>query len=101
MKFKIIATLLIFVGLIVSPVFAKKDKTNPLPPGLQKKAEKGKPLPPGWQKKLVKGKILDDAVYNRGHIVVPVDSHGLITIRVEGKIVQLINATREIVEILQ
>jgi len=40
-------------------------------------------------------------VYQHGQIVVPVDSRGLVTIRVEGKLIRLYQASREIVEILK
>lgn len=101
MKLKIIIPLLIIAVVIANPVYAKNDKAKHLPPGLQKKADKGKPLPPGWQKKLAKGEILDIAVYERGKIIVPADSQGVVTIQIEDKVVSLIKATREIVEVLQ
>lgn len=88
------------VALAAAPAQAKKDH-NQLPPGLQKKADRGQPLPPGWQKKLVVGEPLDTEVYTAGQVVVPVDNEGIITLRVGGKLIRLIEATREIVEILQ
>ena len=103
MKIVHIITLTLCLGLIATPVYAKheKNKNKQLPPGLQKKVQKGKPLPPGWQKKLAKGEIMDKYIYQRGEIVVPVDTRGLITIRIEGKLVRLYDATREIVEVLE
>lgn len=101
MKIRYIITLIILAGFIATPVCAKQDKSKQLPPGLQKKAAKGEPLPPGWQKKLVKGEILDQEIYQHRQVVVPVDSQGLLTIRLEGKLVRLFEATREIVEILE
>jgi hypothetical protein len=105
MKINNIIIFAVLASFIAAPVYAKKDKDkdkgNQLPPGLQKKAEKGKPLPPGWQKKLAKGEIMDKDVYRQSQIVVPVDSHGLVTVRIEGKLVKLYKATREIVEILE
>ena len=101
MKITNIITLIILTTLFTGTSFAKNDKTSQLPPGLQKKAAKGKPLPPGWQKKLAKGEILDKEVYNRSKVVVPVDSRGLLTIRVEGKLVKLYEATREVAEVLE
>ena len=93
-------TLLVLSGLMTSPVNAKQDKGKQLPPGLQKKVERGQSLPPGWQKKLSKGEILDKYIYQQGQVVIPVDKHGLITIRLEGKLVRLYEATREVVEVL-
>jgi len=92
----IIAMSLSFSGV----AFAKNDKEKSLPPGLQKKENKGKPLPPGWQKKLAVGEILEQEVYKKGNVVVKDIGDGLITIKVEGKIIKLIENTREIVEIL-
>jgi hypothetical protein len=102
MKIKDIVTLLILAGLISGPVYAKNDndKGKQLPQGLQKKVDKGEPLPPGWQKKLVKGKVLEYDIYRHSDIVIPIDSNGLLTVRIEGKLVRLYEATREIVEIM-
>ncbi len=91
---------MILASLIASPVYAKKDKGKQLPPGLQKKVERGQSLPPGWQKKLAKGEVMDKNVYQQSQVVVPLDSRGLVTIRIEGKLVKLYKATREIVEVL-
>jgi len=103
MKTTISITLFIIIGIAISPVYAKNNKhqDKQLPPGLQKKAMKGKPLPPGWQKKLAKGEIMDKNVYRQSVIVVPVDKKGLLTVRIEGKLVTLYEATREIVEVFK
>ncbi len=79
--------------------YAKDDKARSLPPGLQKKAERGQSLPPGWQKKLIVGDILDSDIYRHGKIVTT-DDNGLVTISVEGRLIKLVQNTREIVEIL-
>jgi len=101
MQIKTIVTAVILTGLIISPVYAKNIKNKQLPPGLQKKANKGVALPPGWQKKLAKGEIMDKAVYQQSKVIVPVDSRGLITVRIEGKLIKLFKATREVVEVLE
>ena len=93
-------TLLLLFFLMAGAAYAKKDGRDQLPPGLQKKAERDHSLPPGWQKKLAKGKILDKDIYEQGHVVIPVDKHGLVTIRLEGRLVKLYEATREVVEVL-
>ena len=102
MNLKNIITVAVVICLSSTPVFAKKekDKNNQLPQGLQKKLDRGGSLPPGWQKKLVKGDVLEQPIYSQSEIVIPVDSEGLLTVRVEGKLVKLIQATREIVEIV-
>lgn len=94
-------TALLCVGALFSlPLQAKNDKHSDLPPGLQKKVQKGKPLPPGWQKKLKVGERLDRRVYEQSVVIVPKDRNGLMTIRVEGKVIRLVAATMEIVNIL-
>ncbi len=101
MKLSRFILLIAAMGLLTSPVYAKKDKHNQLPPGLQKKQMKGKSLPPGWEKKLAKGEILNKEVYKQSQIVIPVDKKGLLTIKVEGKLIKLYEATREIVEVFE
>jgi hypothetical protein len=102
MNLKNIIALAIMLSLSSTPVLAKneKGKNNPLPQGLQMKLDRGGSLPPGWQKKLVKGEILEKPIYNHSEVVIPLDSEGMLTVRVEGKLIRLIEATREIVEIL-
>ncbi len=39
-------------------------------------------------------------IYRHSDIVIPIDSNGLLTVRIEGKLVRLYEATREIVEIM-
>lgn len=75
-----------------------KDKS--LPPGIEKKYERTGELPPGWDKKLAVGNRLDRDIYNHARIIVPLGEDGLVTVHIENKVVRLIQATREIVEIL-
>lgn len=77
-----------------------QSSSSSLPYGLQKKLNRGQSLPPGWQKKLRVGSVLNVQIYRHGEIVVPLDRHGLVVIRVEGKLIRLYQATREIAEIL-
>lgn len=99
-KTKLIITVLIVVFSFSGLAHAKKDKQKKLPPGLQKKAAQGKALPPGWQKKVTVGETLDRDVYKEGNVVASDKDKGLVTIRVEGKLIRVIENTREIVEIL-
>ncbi len=102
MKMKLALTLLIVAGFISAPLYAKKpQKMKQLPHGLQKKVERGKPLPPGWQKKIARGEVLDSETYKRGKVIVPLDKNGLVTMQVDGKVVRLFKATREIFDVLQ
>jgi len=103
MRLKNFMTVLLSIGLLVSPLYAHSGsgKAKLLPLGLQKKIEKGQSLPPGWQKKLIVGERLESSIYQQGDIVIPLDSKGLLTISLEGKLVRLVKATREIVEILE
>ena len=101
MNLKNMITLAVVICVSSTPVFAKKekDKNKQLPQGLQMKLDRGGSLPPGWQKKLAKGEVLEESVYNHGVVVIPIDSDGMLTVRIEGKLIKLIEATREIVEI--
>jgi len=89
-------------ALLANPVLAgnKGQGDDALPPGLQKKVARGEPLPPGWQKKLKVGEPLSRDVYSHREVVVPIDDEGLVTVRIEGKLIRLIDATREVVELL-
>ncbi|MBU2706061.1 hypothetical protein KCM76_08700 [Zooshikella marina] len=103
MKYLLTSLLIIYLNSMISPALAKNDKHhdnyNSLPPGLQKNVNRGKPLPPGWQKKLGKGDILDDSIYVRGKVVVPLGRDGAITINVDGTFIKLYEHTREIIDI--
>lgn len=85
---------------------SKKDKA--LPPGMQKKMAHGGALPPGWQKKLQRGQMIDPLVYAQCKALepqliarLPVGPAGTVTVYVEGRIVRLLEKTREIVDILE
>jgi len=95
--------LILFVSLFalsISVNAKNNHKDKPLPPGLQKKQQQGKPLPPGWQKKLHKGHILDVNVYHHAKIVIPVNSHGVITVTIDGRLLKLDKISRKILDIL-
>ncbi|TKB50296.1 hypothetical protein FCL40_03805 [Ferrimonas sediminicola] len=82
-----------------APAFAKHHNQDGLPPGLQKKAARGQSLPPGWQKKLSVGQMIDDDLYRHGRVIAR-DDKGLVTVSIEGKLVRIIEDTREIVKVL-
>lgn len=100
------STLASAVGLCLivgaGPAFANhhKEKHNGLPPGLQKKVDRGQPLPPGWQKKVSQGAILELDLFKLAHVVRPPDPLGVLTLRLEDKILRVHEKTREIIEIL-
>ncbi len=75
-------------------------KHQSLPPGLEKNVKAGKSLPPGWAKKLAVGERLDHEVYEHASVVTS-DDDGLVTIKVEGKLIQIMENTLEIVDILE
>ncbi len=88
----------------------KDGKQKPLPPGLQKKAARGKELPPGWQTKIARGEVMPETIYAAGRPLtaetrkqwrLPADPRGTVTIDVDGEIVRVVQATREIVDILR
>lgn len=78
-----------------------------LPKGLQKKYQRTGELPPGWQKKLNRGQVLPKDIYHYGHELpvdlrrsLPLGPVGSKVIKVEGRIIRLMESTREIVDIL-
>ncbi|MCB5227401.1 hypothetical protein JAO78_011330 [Alishewanella sp. 16-MA] len=87
--------------LLSHSAMAKPEHEKGLPPGLEKKLEKGKPLPPGWQKKLSVGQYLQDDYYRRSTVLKRPNADGIITIQVEGTIIELFEHSREIVRILE
>ena len=81
----------------------KGKKSKGLPPGLAKKVARGGELPPGWQKKCVRGEIMPIEVHRHclplpPEIVVklPPPPAGTILVAIDGKVVRLAKATREI-----
>src|SRR5262245_16833984 len=85
-----------------------KGKAKSLPPGLAKKAARGEDLPPGWQKKVVKGEIMPVEVYRECQplpqevtVKLPTPPTGTILVTIEGKIVRLLQATREILDVFE
>ena len=99
MKYKLLV-FSITLAFLNTPALGKHDKHDNLPPGLAKNQKRGKPLPPGWQKKLHRGDIIDADIYAHASIVVPVDSHGHLTVSIEGHLFKLEKATRKILKIL-
>ncbi|OZG74194.1 hypothetical protein BTA51_04025 [Hahella sp. CCB-MM4] len=89
-------------AVIPGVAMAKNNKSEEksLPPGLEKQQSRGKALPPGWEKKLNKGAILDPVVYEQGEVVDRDESTGTVTIETADKTIQVIEKTREIIDIL-
>lgn len=90
----------------VSSCDEKKGKS--LPPGLQKKVARGGELPPGWQKKLNKGEVMPVEVYKECKalppelvVKLPPLPKGVINVAIDGKIVRLMEATREIFDVFE
>lgn len=81
-------------------------KKKRLPPGLAKKVAKGGELPPGWQKKVARGEVMEQDLYRLSsslppHIIkeLPRQPSGTVLVVLEGKIVRLLQATREILDV--
>ncbi|NVK21370.1 MAG: hypothetical protein HWD86_02525 [Kangiellaceae bacterium] len=82
-------------------------KKKRLPPGLQKKYERTGELPPGWQKKLQRGEVMPIDVYRYGRPLpidlerrLPIGPVGSKVLEIEGKVIRVIENTREILDIL-
>jgi hypothetical protein len=83
-----------------------KVKKKSLPPGLAKKLARGGTLPPGWQMKVARGEVLDHEVYNNAsplpeELLRKLSSmpKGTVLLQVENKIVKVIEASRNIVDL--
>lgn len=117
MLWKKVALSLVCISLFLSTnALAKPDKSNKakkekkqkhLPPGLEKKVKRGGELPPGWKKKVKKGDILDKRILDRGIVLSRdtypkkyVDSYSQIY-KIEDKIIRVMNATNEILNVLK
>ena len=101
MNVKMLTTMLLALTLIVSPAYAKKkNKSKHVPPGLAKNLERGKPLPPGWQKKIAPGKLLEKDIYAHGEILAPLDPLGVVTLKIDDKILRVHQKSMEILQIL-
>lgn len=81
-------------------------KAKKLPPGLAKKVARGGDLPPGWEKKCVPGAIMPREVYQECHrlpkdviVKLPPAPPGTILVTVDGKVVRLVKATLEILDV--
>lgn len=92
-------------ALLSGPLLASHEKHDQkqksLPQGLQMKLDRGGSLPPGWERKLRPGTVLEEPLYQHSEIVIPVDTRGLLTVRIEGKLIRLVEATREIIDIVE
>jgi hypothetical protein len=75
---------------------------------LQKKVARGESLPPGWEAKLRQGETMPPEVYAQCHPLppevvrqLPPSPPGTITVVIGGKVVRLIQATREILDVFE
>lgn len=85
----------------------KPKKAKKLPKGLQKKYERTGQLPPGWQKKMARGEVIPSDVYAYRRDIpydlrrrLPIGPVGSKIIEIEGKIIRVMQNTREILDIL-
>lgn len=88
--------------------YGKQEGKHPrsLPPGLAKKVARGGRLPPGWEDKCVRGQTMPVEVYRECRplprelaVTLPVPPVGTVTVAVGGKVVRLLEATREILDV--
>lgn len=97
-----------FVKGFEEPTGKKGKKSKSLPPGLQKKLARGGSLPPGWEKKLTKSEVMPVEVYKECHplppevvVKLPPLPKGVITVTIGGKVVRLLEATHEILDVFE
>ena len=83
-----------------------RGKSKNLPPGLAKKVARGESLPPGWQKKCQVGQPMPAEVYEHCRplppelvVKLPPAPEPTITVAIGGKVVRLLQATREILDV--
>jgi hypothetical protein len=81
-------------------------KARQLPPGLAKKVARGESLPPGWQKKCLVGQPMPPEVFEHCRPLppdlvmhLPPPPEPTITVVIGGKVVRLLQATREILDV--
>jgi hypothetical protein len=81
-------------------------KHGELPPGLAKNVERRGSLPPGWQAKIAPGAIMPVEVYQQCHSLpqpllaqLPPPPQGTVLLAVEGRVVRLVRATLEILDV--
>lgn len=82
-------------------------KKKALPPGLRKKLERGGELPPGWRTKVARGQVLDRDLYAASGPLphelldhLPPEPAGTELRRIEDRVVRVMRATREIIDVL-
>src|SRR5512133_867921 len=84
----------------------RHGRAKNLPPGLAKKVARGGQLPPGWEKKCVVGETMPPDVYRQARplppelvVKLPPPPEPTITVAVGGKVVRLLEATRQILDV--
>lgn len=92
----------------VIQTYAAGKRAKDLPPGLRRKMAKGGSLPPGWQKKVAAGEVMPIEVYKAATplppeivLKLPPPPRGVIHVTIEGKVVRLLEATREIIDVFE
>lgn len=85
----------------------KGQTKKTLPPGLAKKVERTGELPPGWQDKLVVGETMPEPVLQQAQPLpkeitaqLPPPPDGTINVVLEGKVVRVLQKTRQILDVL-
>src|SRR5262249_14426529 len=86
----------------------KEKKGRSLPPGLARKTARGGKLPPGWEKKMMIGARVEEPVFKECQplphelvVKLPAPPAGAITVAIAGKVVRLMEATREILDVFE
>lgn len=75
------------------------DRGHYAPQGVEKKRDVAA-LPDGWRKQLSEGEVLTYELFRHGKVVYRDAATGTVAVRLENKVVRLVEQTREIVDIL-
>ena len=76
------------------------DKLREMLPELPDNPGLGGKAAPEWQKKIAPGKVIEKDIYVQGKIVVPLDPLGIVTVKIDDKVLRVHEKSMEILEIL-
>ncbi|AXR07234.1 hypothetical protein D0Y50_13275 [Salinimonas sediminis] len=90
----------VFFSAMLSFTAQAADRGHYMPHGMDDKIALQSELPSNWQAQLAKGEVLDVELFRQGRVVYRDASNGLVALRLENKLVRMVEQTREIVDVL-